>query len=282
MSRRYHFISGLPRSGSTLLSAILRQNPTFHASVTSPVSALFAGVLEQVSAGTEWGPQVSTERRKALLRGLFDSYYAAEQAPVVFDTSRGWTAKLPALLDLFPAAKVIACVRNVGWVMDSIERIYRRNPFENSRLFANEAERGTVFARVETLAQRNRLVGLAWSGLKEAFYSAEGHAMLVIDYELLVRRPRDVLPLIYQFIDEEPFAHDFEHLEFDSPEYDEGLGLSGLHKVRQKVAFEPRQTILPPDLFEQYSRLSFWHDTSGSRANVMTIRPDAPQGGPQA
>ncbi len=137
MSRRYHFISGLPRSGSTLLSAILRQNPTFHASVTSPVSALFAGVLEQVSAGTEWGPQVSTERRKALLRGLFDSYYAAEQAPVVFDTSRGWTAKLPALLDLFPAAKVIACVRNVGWVMDSIERIYRRMGYREVYRYSN-------------------------------------------------------------------------------------------------------------------------------------------------
>jgi hypothetical protein len=28
-ARRLHFISGLPRSGSTLLSAILRQNPRF-------------------------------------------------------------------------------------------------------------------------------------------------------------------------------------------------------------------------------------------------------------
>ncbi|MBU0835751.1 MAG: sulfotransferase, partial [Gammaproteobacteria bacterium] len=27
----YHFISGLPRSGSTLLAALLRQNPRFHA-----------------------------------------------------------------------------------------------------------------------------------------------------------------------------------------------------------------------------------------------------------
>lgn len=26
---RYHFISGLPRSGSTLLAAILRQNPRY-------------------------------------------------------------------------------------------------------------------------------------------------------------------------------------------------------------------------------------------------------------
>ena len=35
-----HFISGLPRSGSTLLSALLRQNPSFHADISSPVALL--------------------------------------------------------------------------------------------------------------------------------------------------------------------------------------------------------------------------------------------------
>jgi sulfotransferase len=37
MQANIHFISGLPRSGSTLLSAILRQNPRFHAGMTGPV-----------------------------------------------------------------------------------------------------------------------------------------------------------------------------------------------------------------------------------------------------
>ncbi|MEM5734156.1 sulfotransferase, partial [Shewanella algae] len=40
MARRFHFISGLPRSGSTLLSAILRQNPRFSAGMSSPVAML--------------------------------------------------------------------------------------------------------------------------------------------------------------------------------------------------------------------------------------------------
>ncbi|MBD9680249.1 sulfotransferase, partial [Pseudomonas sp. PDM18] len=35
--QNFHFISGLPRSGSTLLSAILLQNPRFHAGMSSPV-----------------------------------------------------------------------------------------------------------------------------------------------------------------------------------------------------------------------------------------------------
>jgi len=37
--KSYYFISGLPRSGSTLLSAILRQNPEFYADIASPVAS---------------------------------------------------------------------------------------------------------------------------------------------------------------------------------------------------------------------------------------------------
>ena len=50
MQHGIHFISGLPRSGSTLLAAILRQNPDFHAAMTSPVGALFSAMLRQMSA----------------------------------------------------------------------------------------------------------------------------------------------------------------------------------------------------------------------------------------
>ena len=129
-----------------------------------------------------------------------------------------------------------------------------------------------MFARVETLAQRTRLVGIAWAGLKEAFYSEQGHAMLVIDYDILAQRPKEVINLVYSFLGEAPFEHDYDNIQFDTPDYDEGLGLIGLHKVRPKVGFEVRQTVLPPDLFEQYSKLSFWHDTTNSRCNVIRIR----------
>jgi sulfotransferase len=50
MTKQFHFISGLPRSGSTLLSALLLQNPRFHAGMTSPVGTLFSGMLNQFSA----------------------------------------------------------------------------------------------------------------------------------------------------------------------------------------------------------------------------------------
>ena len=38
--KNYYFISGLPRSGSTLLSTILSQNPDFYADISSPLSMI--------------------------------------------------------------------------------------------------------------------------------------------------------------------------------------------------------------------------------------------------
>ena len=42
---RFHFISGLPRSGSTLLAAILRQNPRFSAGMSSSLCPLFTSAI---------------------------------------------------------------------------------------------------------------------------------------------------------------------------------------------------------------------------------------------
>ena len=277
---RYHFITGLPRSGSTLLSALLLQNPRFHAGMTSPVGSLFKGMLNQLGAGSEFGPVVTKEQRRRLARGLFESYYAdhAQSKEVIFDTNRMWSAQMPALMDLFPGAKVIACVRNVAWVMDSIERRYRANPYEITRLFTDDTERNTVYSRVDTLAQRNRMVGYPWTALKEAFYGEHASALLLVDYELLAQAPQRVLPLVYQFLGEPEYSHDFDQVSYDAPEFDEALGLHGLHQVRPQVGLQRRETILPPDLFEQYSKLSFWQHPANSRASVITpkMQPEAP------
>lgn len=271
-SQQFHFISGLPRSGSTLLAAILRQNPRFHAGMTSPVGSLVLGMLNQFSAGSEIAPLVNRDQRRRLMRGVFDSYYADQaDKSVIFDTNRLWCARMHAVLDLFPDAKVIACVRNVAWIMDSIERVYRANPYENTRLFNNDAERNTVASRTETLAKGDRLVGFAWSALKEAFYGEQASSMLVVEYDLLANTPGKVMPLIYDFLGEPAYEHDFDHLEYDNTDFDEALGVSGLHHVRPKVAPAARRAILPPDIFRQYEDLSFWRDRKGSRASVITV-----------
>jgi sulfotransferase len=273
--RSFHFISGLPRAGSTLTAAILRQNPRFHAGMSSPVASLFDHVIAQVSAGTELSSMVSEAQRARILRGLFDSYYADFGQPVIFDTNRAWSAQLPALMRLFPDAKVICCVRDVAWVMDSLERQFRNNAFEHTRLFNNAAERATVYTRVEALAHANRLVGFAWHALREACYSEFAERVLVLEYDLLAGRPAEVFKLVYQFLGEDAFAHDFAKVEYDAPVFDAQLGLDGLHRVQPEVKARPRQTILPPDLFQRYAQLSFWRDLKDSKAFRIVTQPSA-------
>ncbi len=264
--KKFHFISGLPRAGSTLTAGLLRQNPRFHAGMSSPVAALFDQLIAQVSAGSEMSSMVSEAQRKRFLAGLFDSYYADHDQPVIFDTNRAWTAQLPALMNLYPESKMICLVRDVAWIMDSLERQFRQNAFEHTRLFNNPGERSTVYTRVEALANANRLVGFPWHALKEACYSDFAQRLIIVEYDLLVQRPKDVFKLIYDFLEEEQFEHDFDNVNYDAPEFDNQLGLDGLHRVHKKVEARPRRTILPPDLFKRYTQLSFWRNINDSKA----------------
>jgi hypothetical protein len=123
-----HFIFGLPRSGSTLLAALPRQNPRISAGMTSPVGFLFNAMAAAMSQRNEGAVFIDEAQRIRLLRACFEAYYAdISPTQVVFDTNRLWTTKMRALATLFPRSRVICCVRNPAWVVDSIERLIRHN-----------------------------------------------------------------------------------------------------------------------------------------------------------
>jgi sulfotransferase len=219
-----HFISGLPRSGSTLLSAILRQNPRFHAGMTGPVGSLVDNMLRGMSMSNETAIFISDKQREALLRSIFTTFYADTPAEhVVFDTNRLWCTKLPLIESLFPQAKVICCVRDVPWIFDSIERLIRTNKLQPSGIFNFEPS-GTVYSRVEGLSGNNGMVGYAWNALREGFFGEQTHLLLVVTYETLTREPEKAIRAVYDFIGEKPFKHDFNNVEFDAAEFDRRLG----------------------------------------------------------
>jgi sulfotransferase len=273
VQNRLHFISGLPRSGSTLLAALLRQNPRFIAGMSSPVYALFRSMLAETSARTEGSVFIDNDIRKRLLTGVFDGFYA-EVAPeaVIFDTNRGWTTKLPALAELFPAAKVICCVRNPAMTLDSVESLVRRNAYELSGIF-NFDSGGTVYSRVEGLASPGGMFGFAYNALREAVYGEQSDRLLLVRYESLVANPLGTLAAIYGFIGEELYPHDPRHIEpcYDMIEFDLRLGTPGLHDVGRAVEARERKPILPPDLLARYQKDAFWDDLKQLPATVKLI-----------
>ena len=108
MRQGLHFLSGLPRSGSTLLAAILRQNPALHANITSPLGSMVGALLADMSAGNETSVFIDDAQRTAVLRGLF-----ASTTP----TGAGRRARLARL----PRPKVIRV--RVPWIIDSVESL---------------------------------------------------------------------------------------------------------------------------------------------------------------
>lgn len=276
--QQFHFISGLPRSGSTLLAGLLRQNPEFHAAMSSPVAGLMNTCLEQIGAGGEFSSFFGQDKRRALCHALFDTYYTEHsQKSVIFDTNRIWTARLHQLTELFDRTdqklKVICCVRNPAWVMDSFEAIYRKNPFDYSRMYSPQS-RQTVYSRCEAIASSMGTFGSAWTALKEAYYGEYSDRLLLLDYDILTQHPEKTMALLYQFIDQPIYPHDFNNVEYEEGEFDEKLGVKGLHSVKRKVEFTPRRSILPPDLFQKYSDMAFWLDSQGTLASCITTKKD--------
>src|ERR1700758_4511785 len=271
-ARKFHFISGLPRSGTTLLAAILNQNPRFRAGMTSPLADIMGVVMAETSSKNDFSFDVSDDQRIAILRGLVENFYAGQaEAGVVFDTSRLWCSRMRLLDTLFPEAKVIACVRQLPWVLDSMERLVRKQPVGVSKVFRFDTNT-TVYSRVEALTDPRGMVGFAFQATKDAFYGqyAPGH-LLLLTYESLVRDPEATLRAVYQFIGEAWFEHDFDHVEYSANEFDERVGMPGLHTVRRKLQAIERTPILPLEIFNRFSREAFWLDPKNNIGGVPVV-----------
>jgi sulfotransferase len=241
--------------------------------MTSPVASLFNAMLAATSRRNDTSVFINDEQRERLLRACFDSYYAGiHEKQVVFDTNRSWTTKLPALMRLFPSARMICCVRNPAWIIDSIESLVRRNPYQLSGMFQYRPN-GTVYSRANVLLTPNGLYGFAWRGLREAVYGGYADRLLLVRYESLTSYPVDTLAAIYSFLAEAAFTHEPDRIEWlnTSREFDMGIGMPGLHDVGPVIAPRKRQTVLPPDLFTRLEHEAFWNNRRMMPAHVKVV-----------
>lgn len=255
--KEFFFISGLPRSGSTLLSAILRQNPEFYADISSPVQAIVASTIHVLTKG-ESNYLIDEDRRKGILRSLFNAYYETVGPRTVFDTNRGWTAKTSLLKTLFPQTKIICCVRDIPWILDSFERVVAKNALWGASLTDDEANQ-TVTTRCDALMD----VKKEGQVIKPCFFLEEGlllnpDMIMLVEYETLCKQPENVMRELYSFIGKPYFAHDFKNVEYDNETYDKTINLKGLHTVRKQVTWEERPSILPQSVWDRYSGGEFW------------------------
>jgi sulfotransferase len=117
----------------------------------------------------------------------------------------------------------------------------------------------------------NGLVGGPYDALKQACYGAQRDRLLLVQYETLASDPAKAMHAIYAFLGEPVFSHDFGHVDYDVTEFDERAGTPGLHTVRGTVKAEPRETLLPPDLFNRFRNDAFWRNPQNIPAGLQIV-----------
>lgn len=268
-----HFVSGMPRSGSTLLCNILAQNPRFHATGTSGIVDVLYAARNIFSTSTPFlamKEEVLDRKTINVFKGILQGFFADVENPVCFEKSRGSEAHMEmfeAILGRRP--KVICCVRDVREVLASFEKLYHKT--RATRQIPDEritrADGLSNFWTFETCVQRCQwllkndggIVGTPINRIREAPLrgwrvstadtSNKDCDILFVDYETLTCKTKRVMEDIYEFLDEDYYAHDFQNVQQVTFEDDLVHVYKDLHKIRPVVKSQESTwtKILPPD-----------------------------------
>lgn len=188
---------------------------------------------------------------------MFDNYYDDSTKQVFFDTNRGWNLLLPVVKDLFPTTKVICCVRDIKWILDSFEQLIRKNPYSVTPMFTQD-ENTNVYTRCQSLLREDKTLGFAYAALKQAITGDEKTMIMLVEYDKLCKNPAQIMKNIYKFIGQDYYEHDFDNVESSYDEFDNDVNLKGLHTTRRKISFIERPTILPPDIIAHVQNMEVW------------------------
>lgn len=289
-----HFISGLPRSGSTLLGALLNQNPTFRASISSPLSQVYADVHAALGVKNEGVDLINENQRHAILRSIFVNYYmqSCDKYPgktelwkidvckcpyhdgILFDTSRAWSARHLELFTLFPDAKMICLVRPINEVLNSFEKLYRKNPLMSDRIWGSGTN---STARANKMLEPGGVVQFPYQNTKDAFFSGDKDKILFVRYSTLAANPEVVLQAIYQFIgvpfdwDAHPEGRQLRQIP-DREKFDNRLGVPTLHRVDTVgVKRDEYEVLLPPELWQHHMQSAFWNEPTINRKGMIVL-----------
>jgi sulfotransferase len=246
--QKIHFVSGLPRSGSTLLQNILAQNPKAHSTPTSGLVNFFMNCKTGWKDNNEFRSQGLEEvenRIKGSFRGIIDGFYSKELAEgkFIFEKSRGWMAYIEYLKDIYQNSdlKVIACVRDVRAIVASFEKLYRKRSISYPE-FSNEG-------RCEILLRNNGVVGLPIVRLRDVLRRSSS-SLLIVRYKDLLENPQQSLQILHDVLGIPSFKYNFDEIKQVVKEYDVYHGYQGLHDIKEGAIISPKG--IPWDgMFEQ-------------------------------
>ena len=300
MNKKYYFMAGLPRAGSTLLSSILNQNPKFYSGPSSPVLGAMYVIHDNFLSNELYTGYPKPDSVNKIAGSVIDNWYYDIKNPVIIDKNRAWCARVPFIEGyLHVEPKIIVPVRRIDEILASILTMIHRNPFEEGQPRINFVDEFLVKNNIPIDDQNrcNHLLnpdGIVWESLNAVKLGVdEGHGdkFLFVDYNDLVKDPQRELNDIYEFLGEEPFEHTFDNLTNPHREDDiKTYGLRDMHEVHsklEKTSLDPSE-VLPESVIKLYNdnkeNLEFWNseDDSGVINNQpKVINPNIPPNTPK-
>ena len=272
--KTFYFMAGLPRSGSTLLSSILNQNPRFYSGPSSPVLGAMYALEENFTSNELYTGYPKPDQVIELIGSVPHHFYSDVEKSIVFDKNRAWTARVPYIEQYIKQqAKILVPVRRVDEILTSILSMIHRNPFQEGQDRINFVDEYLVktnqpindYNRCMHLLNPDGIVYESLNAVKVGLEQNMRDKMHFIDYNDMVSNPEQVMEDIYDFLGEEHYEHTFDELSNTHRENDlNTYGLGDMHEVRSKLekTSTPPESILPKEIIDLYQdnkkQMEFW------------------------
>lgn len=268
---KYYFMAGLPRSGSTLLSSILNQNPRIHSGPNSPVLPVMWNIINTLNADEMSAAYPKPQQYQSMVWNTIEHYYEDVSKPIVIDKNRAWAAHVQILDSVMDPdndeIKIIVPVRNLDEILASFISMCNRNPFHiNGTVNFIDRElikRGSLLNdenRCLFLATQGGILGDSLEAIKNLLMEGKQKLLHFVEYEDLVNSPEETMRNLYDFLGEEYYEHDFNNIKNKIRENDEFYGFADMHEVREtigKSGIDPME-VLPETIYQQSQGQEFW------------------------
>jgi sulfotransferase len=221
------FLSGLPRSGSTMLSSILSENPLIHAEGNSAVCQLMwdMSVSCEVNCSEQLMANNRFDTQRHLVSEIPELYYQNVDSPIVLDKCRSWSLEPNVRMIkqyITETPKIIVLTRPIDEIVQSFIRLGKNN--------------GKVFKSKDLLSPGTEPIMRSLQGVDWAKKNNAGE-FLFVEYSDLVSYTKEVIASIYSFCGWDYFEHDLSNIINRFPENDDVYGLQKMHEVRLTPCF---------------------------------------------